>query len=124
MKLEVIYDDTTMKCLKPTEVYIRKGDLYKISNNERKNLIGELSWKGQYYIIQKGDLIKFDRGNNYDLSYFTLESGTTFIIHCANPLSFFKEDSFALIHLEGNPYDKRYLRFIEAHPKYNQNLKL
>ena len=118
MKLEVIYDYTTMNCLKPTEVYIKKEYLYKLSDNERKNLIGELSWKGQYYTIQKGDLIKFDRSNNYDLCYFTLESGTEFIVNCGNPLSFFKEDAFKLIHLEGNTYDKRYLEFIKAHPKY------
>jgi hypothetical protein len=118
MKLEVIYDKTIMECLIPKKVYIKKDELYKISSSERKNLIGELSWKGQYYTIQKGDLIKFDRSNDYDLCYFTLESGTEFIVHCGNPLSFFKEDAFNLIHLEGNPYDERYLEFIKSHPKY------
>ncbi len=115
MKLEVIYDGTKMKCLKQTEVFIGKDNLHKANKNK---LIGQPSWKGQYYTIKIGDIVKFDRSNNYDICYFTVEGGAEFRIDCTNPLSFFKEDHFKLVELKGNPYDDRYLKFIKKYPQY------
>lgn len=118
MNLEVIYDGTVMKAIKKHQVYITKGYLPKLSESERLNLIGSPSWKGQVYEVQVGEQITFDRGNNWDRSYFRLGSGVQFLKECGNPLSYFNPDNFKLIHLEGNPYDKRYLKFIEEHPKF------
>ena len=122
MKLEVIYDGTSMKCIREKQVYILKDYLYKLTPSERRNLIGEESWKGQYYNIQIGDTIKFDRSNDYDACFFELEGGAEFKIWCGNPLSFFDESHFKLTNLRGNSCDKRYLKFIEAHPKFNKFL--
>ena len=45
----------------------------------------DLSWKGCYYTIQKGEGFTFDRSNDWDRCYFKLENGAEFIIDCANP---------------------------------------
>jgi len=116
--LEVIYENTVMKCIRKHEVYILKDKLHKLTTKEQLNLIGEVSWKGQVYEVQVGELVTFDRSNNWDLSYFTLEGGAEFKKYCGNPLSYLNAENFELVHLEGNPYDERYLKFIEKYPKF------
>jgi len=63
---------------------INATDVGKIPESRRENL----SWKGCYYTIQKGEKFTFDRGNDWDRCYFKLENGAEFLIHCGNPKSF------------------------------------
>jgi len=50
-----------------------------------KSRIENLSWKGCYYTIKKGETFKFDRDNGWDKCYFKLNNGAEFLINCATP---------------------------------------
>jgi hypothetical protein len=57
----------------------------------------DLSWKGCYYFIEVGEQFTFDRGNDWDLSYFKLNNGAEFVIGCGNPKSFIETHKVKII---------------------------
>jgi len=63
---------------------IEATDVGNIPNNRKENL----SWKGCYYTIKKGENFTFDRSNDWDRCYFKLGNGAEFLIGCGNPKSF------------------------------------
>ena len=74
----------------PIKVFIKvirfqgKDDAFEIISKFPKERIINRSWKGFYYIIEKGESFFFDRCNNWDLSYFKLNNGVEFVVPCTN----------------------------------------
>ncbi len=78
-----------LQATKKIEVFIDKKSY---SSNIEQTQVGKIptekrdrvSWKGCYYTIEPNEIFYFDRSNNWDLSYFTLENGAEFIIESGN----------------------------------------
>ena len=68
-------------------------DVGKIPEHKRE----DVSWKGCYYTISPQEIFYFDRSNDWDASYFTLENGAEFRIGCGDFMSFVKRNSVNIV---------------------------
>ena len=64
-----------------------------VPKNRRENI----SWKGCYYTIQKGEKFTFDRSNDWDRCYFKLINDVEFIIGCGNPKTFINKQKVIIL---------------------------
>jgi hypothetical protein len=87
--------------------YYKEGTFFKVSEDTKvyiliryEKLLPEVrqinkSWKGFSYIIKKGECFKYERTNNWDASFFSLDCGAEFKIEAGNPKRWIDEDAKA-----------------------------
>tara|TARA_R110000851_G_scaffold61717_5_gene142152 strand:- start:105 stop:377 length:273 start_codon:yes stop_codon:yes gene_type:complete len=57
----------------------------------------DINWKGCLYTIKEGEEFSFDRGNDWDKSYFKLSNGAEFLIWCSDPKIFIHRNNVKFI---------------------------
>ena len=106
-------ENTPLVAKKSIRVFIDKSDLSKVPENRRE----DSSWKGSYYTIKPGERFSYKDSNNYDLSHFALNNGTSFKIETGNALNWITKNE---VSLESEKKDKsRYGNYKNEHGEHN-----